>query len=547
MKRNLRALVVESSAEGTDGLVRRLQAGGYSVFAERVTDLEGFAAALARGAWDVILAADDVPGCPVQEVLAIACRHEADVPFLLISNTLSEETVARAMRAGARDCLERSHLLRLVPILERELREVGLRQAQERAMFDLRESEELNRSLVDHLGFGVFRCTARSPGLFLKINPALASLLGYTSPSLPMRTSVASHFVDPTDWLRILSDLARGERICRRTLRFRRGDGRYAWLAFTASASSEPGGGLLWVDGILEDYTERVASESRARILQMAVEQSPASIVITNPQGEIEYVNPKFTEVTGYAMAEVVGKNPRVLKSGTASPETYRQLWETISRGLEWRGEFENRRKDGSVFWESAVIRAIRNEVGEVQHYLAVKEDITQRKEAEAQLARSEAFYQGLLQSLPQNILLKDAQGRFLFANRSFCQLVGRSPEEILGRTDYDLYPAALADKYRQDDLQVMNSGEILDLTEEGIDASGRVCRMRVIKVPVQDAQGRLLGTECIFWDIDALGHAEESAITRKKGSRANPLATAATSTVGVNGSYPIQEEEVLP
>lgn len=512
MKRPLRILLLSTSATEAEALARGLQRGHEGLLVERVGDLDTFARMLAKGGWDCLLADFDLPDQTGTEALSIARRGEADVPFLYLTRELNEATATAALRDGARDIFAKDDLARLPAVLERELRDASHRHAVQRAMFDLRESEELNRSLVDHLGFGVFRCTARSPGLFLKINPALARLLGYASASLPMRTSVASHFVDPSDWLRILADLTQGGTICRRTLRFRRGDGKYAWLAFTASASVEPGGSLLWVDGMLEDYNERVAAEGRARILEMAVEQSPASIVITNPRGEIEYVNPKFSEVTGYTLAEVIGQNPRVLKSGAMAPEVYRQLWETITRGLAWRGELENRRKDGSVFWESAVISAIRNDAGEVEHFLAVKEDITARREAALKIARDEAFYQVLVQSLPQSIILKDARGRFLFANQSFCRLMGRSREEILGKTDFDLYPVALATKYRLDDERVMASGKILDLTEEGVSAAGHVCRMRVIKVPVQDATGRPLGTECIFWDIDTFGHPEESS-----------------------------------
>jgi PAS domain S-box-containing protein len=125
-------------------------------------------------------------------------------------------------------------------------------------------------------------------------------------------------------------------------------------------------------------------SEEKFRQLSRAVEQSPASIVITNPAGDIEYVNPKFIEVTGYTVAEVLGKNSRVLKSGEKSPEAYRELWQAISAGQEWRGEFHNKKKNGELFWESASISPIRDPAGRVTHYVAVKEDITARKQNEA-------------------------------------------------------------------------------------------------------------------------------------------------------------------
>jgi PAS domain S-box-containing protein len=130
---------------------------------------------------------------------------------------------------------------------------------------------------------------------------------------------------------------------------------------------------------------ERTQAEDKLRQLSRAVEQSPASIVITNPAGDIEYVNPKFVEVTGYTLAEVLGKNPRILKSGEKSPEAYGMLWQTISAGKEWSGEFHNKKKNGELYWENASISPIRDLAGRVTHYVAVKEDITARKQTEAE------------------------------------------------------------------------------------------------------------------------------------------------------------------
>lgn len=124
------------------------------------------------------------------------------------------------------------------------------------------------------------------------------------------------------------------------------------------------------------------------RKFSRAVEYSANSVVITNLQGEIEYVNPKFTQVTGYSREEAIGQNPRILKSGDTSLEEYRNLWAVITAGNEWRGEFHNRRKDGRLYWESASISPIRNEKGEISHFVAVKEDISARKEVEAELRR---------------------------------------------------------------------------------------------------------------------------------------------------------------
>ncbi|MBN8456813.1 MAG: PAS domain S-box protein [Verrucomicrobia bacterium] len=138
-------------------------------------------------------------------------------------------------------------------------------------------------------------------------------------------------------------------------------------------------------------------SEEKLRKLSHAVEQSTSSIVITDPDGFIEYVNPRFTAVTGYTQDELIGKTPSVLKSGDTPPEVYRNLWDTISQGGEWRGEFSNRRKNGEVYWEFASISPLTDESGKITHFVGVKEDITGRKGLEEQLRhvqKMEAFGQ---------------------------------------------------------------------------------------------------------------------------------------------------------
>jgi PAS domain S-box-containing protein len=135
-------------------------------------------------------------------------------------------------------------------------------------------------------------------------------------------------------------------------------------------------------------------AEEQLRKLSHAVAQSPASIVITDTAGAIEYVNPKFTSVTGYTSDEVLGKNPRFLKSGEMPPEEYKNLWQTIRRGGEWRGRFHNRKKNGDLFWEAAAISPVKDETGKITHFIAVKEDITRFKKMEARLLELAAIVQ---------------------------------------------------------------------------------------------------------------------------------------------------------
>jgi PAS domain S-box-containing protein len=138
----------------------------------------------------------------------------------------------------------------------------------------------------------------------------------------------------------------------------------------------------------VENAIRRHKAEEQVRKLTRAVEQSPATVVITDTEGVIEYVNPKFTSLTGYTSEEVIGQNPRVLKSGEQPREFYEQLWTTILAGGEWRGEFHNRKKNGELFWEFSSISAVRDRDGNVTHFVAVKEDVTERKRLEEERER---------------------------------------------------------------------------------------------------------------------------------------------------------------
>lgn len=156
----------------------------------------------------------------------------------------------------------------------------------------------------------------------------------------------------------------------------------------------------------LLDVTERKTAEEHLKKLSMACEQSPASIVITDAKGKIEYVNSKFEELTGYTLKEVLGQNPRVLKSGSTLSEEYKLLWDTITSGQEWHGEFHNKKKNGELFWERASISPIKDKHGTITHFVAVKEDITEQKETAALLLH-QAQYDALT-DLPNRSLARD-------------------------------------------------------------------------------------------------------------------------------------------
>jgi PAS domain S-box-containing protein len=193
------------------------------------------------------------------------------------------------------------------------------------------------------------------------------------------------------------------------------------------------------LEGFVHDISESKRTEEELRTLSRAVEHSPASVVITDLKGNIEYVNPKFTRITGYAREEVIGQNSRVLKSGESPPEAYAALWDAITHGREWRGEFHNKRKDGTLFWEFASISPVVDAEGLTTHFVAIKEDITARKEAEAALAKSELYYRSLIEHALDLTAVLAPDGTIPFVSPSVERLLGVRPEDARGLNALEL------------------------------------------------------------------------------------------------------------
>ena len=199
---------------------------------------------------------------------------------------------------------------------------------------------------------------------------------------------------------------------------------------FLKDTNDEPMG-LIFMG---EDITHVRENEIKVRHLSEAVKQSPASVVLTNNQGIIEYVNPKFESLTGYSLAEIKGQNPRILKSGETSSADYSDLWSKIKQGETWRGIFHNRKKNGELYWESASISGIRSAEGEITHFLAVKEDITEQKMLEER-------FQHCFNSAPVAMVMSDSRGKILLANEHLQQLFGYRENELIGKDIHTVIP----------------------------------------------------------------------------------------------------------
>ena len=168
----------------------------------------------------------------------------------------------------------------------------------------------------------------------------------------------------------------------------------------------------------------------------MAVEQSPIMVIITNTEGNIEYVNPAFIRQTGYTPEEVIGQNPRILKSGTTSPEVYKQLWKTIMLGKVWQGESLNRKKNGELYWGAASIFPIRNHIDAVTNFIGIVEDVTEHKKRDEKLKTFEILFS----EISDLAYVCDTNGNIVFVNEIFEKLSGHKTEEFIGKSFASLF-----------------------------------------------------------------------------------------------------------
>lgn len=182
----------------------------------------------------------------------------------------------------------------------------------------------------------------------------------------------------------------------------RKSDGVTRWVHGYGESEFNSDGAIISLIGTIQDVTERVEADMQLSLLSKAIDQTPVSIVVTDKKGNIEYVNPKFTSITGYSFSEAFGQNPRILNSGNQPKEFFKIMWETILSGKDWYGEFQNKTKNGELYWESVVISPVFNGQGIIEHFIAVKEDITQLKRLNEKLSHS-------LEKAEENDRLKSA------------------------------------------------------------------------------------------------------------------------------------------
>ncbi|MDD5361426.1 MAG: PAS domain S-box protein [Ignavibacteria bacterium] len=341
---------------------------------------------------DIIISDYSMPTFDGMSALKIKLEMLPLVPFIIVTGSINEETAVRCLKAGADDYVIKEQIPQINKSIKAAFKTYELNAERRKAEAALIENEEKYRTLVENLAVGVYQIA--QGGEILEANPAFRKIIGFKESGagseyqkeVLSKYSVLDFYPDNDVRNDFLIRITEKGEVKNEEMQIYDLNKNLIWVSINAKARFDEAGKLMWIDGVMENITKRKESEEEIKKLSRAMEQSPALIIITDIKGNIEFVNPKFVEVTGYKPDEVIGKNPRLLKSGITSPDDYSRLWKTISSGKEWRGEIHNRKKNGELYWESASISPIRDSKGNITHYLAVKEDITEKKKKEIEL-----------------------------------------------------------------------------------------------------------------------------------------------------------------
>ncbi|MFA7004688.1 MAG: PAS domain S-box protein, partial [Verrucomicrobiia bacterium] len=588
MTEELRILILEDRPADAELMMRELRREGIQFSVKRVWTKADFLAEL-RNTPDVILADYSLPGYDGLSALKLAQEERPEIPFIFCSGSLGEETAIAAMHHGARDYVLKQKLARLGPAVRRALQESAAVKEQQRAEAQIRHLNEVLRSVRDVEELIV---RERNPEkIFAEACRILVRTRGYrlvwvglVEPDSKRVVPVAS--AGPSaEFTKIITvtwdDAPTGRGTVGKAFRSRevsvcqntatdpdfapwRGPALARGYGSVATAPMIHGerlfGGIVvyadrpeafddkelhllreLADDLafalqsIEDERERKRAEANYRSI---FENATEGIYQTTPDGRFLAANPAMARIFGYDSPEELMTSVTNIAQQIYVDPGHR---EEFRRLLELNGEvagFESssRRKDGEIIWMSTNARTIRDGTGKVQYYEGTTVDITAHRRAEEALRNAAALYHSLVENLPQCVFRKDLAGRFTFADRHHCQMVGRPLEEVLGKTDADFYPADLAEKYRCDDERVMKSGETFETIERHSRPDDEERFVNVVKTPLRDADGKVIGVQGVYWDVTERQRAEQERVRL-----ATAVEQAAESIVITDASGTIQ------
>ncbi|NBD35639.1 MAG: PAS domain S-box protein, partial [Chloroflexi bacterium] len=381
-------------------------------------------------------------------------------------------------------------------------------QALRRDVTELRTSERQLRAIFEKAPVGISHTAI--DGSLRYVNQKFCEVVGYSQAEL-----YAMSYEDLTH----PADLAANAEAKRRVLagetegfslekRYLRKDGACIWIDLQVSLVRKPSGEPDYFVAVVQDITERKEMAQALRherdLLHTLIENIPDTIYFKDTAGRFTMINQAQAEMLGLEdTEEAIGKTDFDYFTPEHAEDAHEDEQKIVATGRPVIGKVEKiRRADGKFRWVSVTKVPIKNLDGEVVGIAGISRDITERKRAQDALRRSKALFQSLVESMPQCVFSKDLSGRFTFANQRYCKMQGKSLDEIIGKTDFDMHPPELARQYRKDDQRVIESEQVFETVEVHQPLAGQQFYVQVIKTPIYDAEGRVSGLLGMFWDV---------------------------------------------
>ena len=466
MSKKLRILLVEDDAADAELVEHELKKSALAFACEYIQTEADFILALNSSPPDLILADYSLPAFSGPEALRLAREKYSDIPFISISGTIGEESVVDLMRQGATDYVSKRNLAKLVPAIQRALREVENRNQKQRAEFSLRDSESRFRAIFEGAGTGI--AVENLAGRIVESNRALQQMLGYSAEELKQITRQDfTHSRDLQKDQGRYNQLLSGESdFYQAEERFVRKDGRIIWGRLTVSMVRDAAGQPQFSLAMIEDITERQRAEEAHLQYGAIIEFSNDAIVSETFDGVIFSWNPAAERVYGYSAREANGRSILIIVPPDKEEE-FLHILERIKQG-ERIDNFETtrRRKDGALIDVSVTTSPIKDISGKIIGASSISRDITGRKQAEAALRESEENYRKLVELSPDGILIQ-CEGKYVYLNSSALNIFGaRTPEQIIGK---EILEVVHADYHGmiEENFKILATGREVPLHEE--------------------------------------------------------------------------------
>ncbi len=441
MAKSLRVLIVEDSKDDTLLLVRELRQGDYSPEFERVETAEAMTAALEKQAWDIIIADYNLPHFSAPAALELLKQTGFDLPFIIVSGTVGEETAVEIMTAGAQDYVMKSNLKRLVPAIERELKEAEVRKEHKIMQEELQIAEQNFRNSLDNSPLGI--CIVTAEGELLYANQAILDIYGYSDVEEPKAASLKRRYI-PKSYTE-----PQEEREKRKLgkpvpsyyeVSITRKDGGIRHLI--ASRKAVVWGGEVQFQIVYQDITDRKQAEEALRQseekLKTILENTSDIIFQLSPLGTIQYVSPRAIELYGYKTEDLIGRHLRTTTPARELPKALKVLKSVLSGKVISNFEINQLDANGRIVPVEINATSVRKD-GKIIAFQGVIRDITQRKKTEDAIKRAAEEWRTTFDSIADLVSIHDKDFKLVRVNKAFADIFNVKPKELVGKTCYQV------------------------------------------------------------------------------------------------------------